>query len=87
MLDRLNRDAPDNPTLTEVMNRFGEYFTQLARVLQTSLEGSARRAVTRTTCLHIVQFSTWQSLDRLGLNNQAKAKLALQWLLGASVQR
>lgn len=87
MLDRLNRDAPDNPILLNVMNRFGDYFTQLAQALQKALEGEVRRSATENTCLHIVQFTTWQSLDRLGLNSKAKAKLALQWLDGVSVRK
>lgn len=80
MLDRVYRDAPDDPTLQQIMEGFDQHFQQIADQLAHRWTKKKRRTDARDALRHLVRFSTWQSLERDAVTNSRKAKLALRWL-------
>ena len=78
------RDEADVPALQEPMRQFRNFLvgigTDLAEHLEPELEATD---CNRTTLTHAIQFYTWQSLARQGLNDASMADLVCDWIRGA----
>lgn len=79
------RDEADVPALREPMSRIRDYLTGISDDLTAHLEPElATTELHRATLVHAVQFYTWQSLARQGLDDDAISDLVGGWLRGAA---
>jgi AcrR family transcriptional regulator len=78
MLSVSNRDEPEVPALQRPMQTFRDHVEALAGPLAADLGGHGA-----ATLRHLLAFTTWESLDALGLSDPEKLGLAESWLAGA----
>lgn len=74
------RDLEQVPALAAPMARFEAYLTEMREGLMTGLEGGGEQALLRATLAHLLRFSTWDSLQREGLDDDAIAGLGSRWM-------
>jgi AcrR family transcriptional regulator len=86
MLEVSYRDEADVPALHEPMKAFRSYVSKIANGVLKSFVGEPQRAL-RATVHHAFAFSTWASLKRLGIDDEAMAALTLRWIEGAAKKR
>jgi AcrR family transcriptional regulator len=79
MWSAAHRDLADVPALREPMADFAGYLDGVAADLAADLGPLAR-----ATLRHALAFPTWQALEGLTLDDEAKRRLALAWIAGAS---
>ena len=78
MLIQITNDARQMPVVASLIAPFDGYRDQLAAQLDARWpKRSARRA---QTIRHALDFSTWQSLDRITGDDRRAAALAVSWL-------
>lgn len=83
MLAAVHRDEPLVPAMQEPMSQMRRLIAGIADSLLLARSGSPAQ---RTTLRHAVQFATWDSLERAGLDDGEKADLVLGWLSGLAAQ-
>ena len=82
MLLQITNDARQMPVVASLIAPFGNYLGQVAAELDARWpKRSARRA---QTIRHALDFSTWQSLDRITGDDRRAAALAVSWLGSSS---
>ncbi len=75
------RDEPDVAALKPPLDRYRRYLAEFGHALLAQLRPRpGRKACAAATLAHAVRFSTWQSLDETGLDDDAKAALVMDWL-------
>jgi AcrR family transcriptional regulator len=79
MWSAAHRDAADVPALQEPMAAFAGHLDGVAADLAADLGPLAR-----ATLRHALAFPTWEALEGLNLDDEAKRRLALAWIAGAS---
>lgn len=78
MLTSIATDVRHIPLIATLMAPFESHLDHMAAELDRRWPGrSARRAA---TIRHALEFSTWQSLDRITSNDRRSAALAASWL-------
>lgn len=78
ILVQITNDATKIPLLAELMSPIGTELDRVAADLATKWpRRNARRAA---TIRHALEFSTWQSLDRLTGSDRSAAALAVGWI-------
>jgi AcrR family transcriptional regulator len=76
MTSNLLRDLPDSPALQEVAAPFFQFWSSVLDVLDRGwATRGRRRKLTRAAIGHAIEFETWRSLTRQGLDNRAAAEL------------
>jgi len=86
MWQAASRDENDVPALKEPMNAVRQYLDSIAEDLSGSFAADDKAArLIKVTIRHAISFSTWQSLQELGLKETAKLKLVLRWLKGLAL--
>ena len=76
MTSNLLRDLPGSPALQEAAAPFLQYWEQVRVVLARGwATRGRRREITRAAIGHAIEFETWRSLVRQGLEDHAAAQL------------
>lgn len=76
MTSNLLRDLPDSPALQEAAAPFLQFWGSVLDVLDRGWAARGRRReVTRAAIGHAIEFETWRSLARQGLDNRSAAEL------------
>jgi hypothetical protein len=82
MLASVLRDAPFSEAVEKALKPFRAYLEQVVASISDGLASDARAGGVRVTLRHAVQFETWAMFARLGLSDEAAAKLVLGWIDG-----
>lgn len=78
MLERITNDAPAMPALEQLMEPMDQELSRIADALDRMWRGrSARRLA---TIRHALEFSTWQSLDRLTGSDERAVGVVTSWI-------
>lgn len=80
MLEKVYRDASQVEALAPIMEGFDQYFTNIADKLSSDLSNGKANDTLRSVARHLTRFSTWQTLARENLSNEAIARAGLAWL-------
>lgn len=85
MFRKIVRDAAEMDVVARQFARFEQWLDVSTGVL---LEGRGlrgrRKEMARQTIRHALDFTTWDALERQGLGDDEKAKLAGSWLRGST---
>ena len=87
MWTSLYRDLDEVEALKPSMGGFAAYLEGVADGLARHIDPHDDNRDLAATLHHAVQFSTWTSLDRIGLGDAAKAELAVGWAAGTLPER
>jgi len=87
MWTSLYRDLDEVAALKPSMGGFATYLDGVADGLARHADPHGDNRDLAVTLRHAVQFSTWTSLDRIGLGDAAKAELAVAWAAGTLPER
>ena len=87
MWTSLYRDLDEVEALKPSMGGFAAYLDGVAGDLARHIDPHGDNRDLAATLRHAVQFSTWKSLDRIGLGDAAKAELAVGWTAGTLLER
>jgi hypothetical protein len=82
MLSSVLRDAPYVDVVEKALTPFRAYLDLVAGSISDGLATNAQANAVRVTLRHAVQFETWAMLARLGLSDEAAARLVLGWIDG-----
>lgn len=74
------RDVADVPALEEPMEQVAAYLEGLAAGLTSEFGARVGEVRIGATIRHVLHFPTWAHLDALGLSDEAKTELAVEWL-------
>ena len=76
------RDLPDMPALRGPNRPFVDFLERLHGKLleRANPPPLSREAFASVTLGHALRFTTWQSLQEAGLDDDAKADLVVEWL-------
>lgn len=75
-----HRDVADVPALQGPMAEFSALVDEIADDLFRQFKVRRHRVQLQTTLRHVLAFTTWASLQRLGLDEPGKTKLARAWI-------
>lgn len=82
MLASIHRDEPLVPAVREPLGHMRELIRDICDSLTLARSGPP---ALRATLRHAAQFTSWQSLEREGLDDGEKADLVMGWLAGLQV--
>jgi AcrR family transcriptional regulator len=82
MLKQIYRDVGDIPELAAASSGFQGYLDAIATDLENRWleEGKSCREEIRSTIVHCLDFTTWESLERCGLSDTGKSELEVCWI-------
>jgi AcrR family transcriptional regulator len=80
MFEKAYRDAGEYVPLKNIMDQFDSYLRNLADGLAAAWPRNQADARRHVILRHAVKFTTWQSLESDGVDNDQKIALILQWL-------
>ncbi|QDH68764.1 TetR/AcrR family transcriptional regulator [Marilutibacter alkalisoli] len=75
-----HRDVADVPALQGPMAEFSALVDEIADDLFRQFKVRRHRVQLQATLRHVLAFTTWASLQRLGLDDPGKTKLARAWI-------
>lgn len=83
MLERVLRDESEVPALAEVMTPWWNYMREAAGALAAGWgAGPEQQRSVRAAVGHALDFATWRSLDRQGLDDDESVELMVRWVAG-----
>ena len=82
MLERVHADRSDMPTVNAALKEQDAYLDAVASALDRQWPN--RNAKRLTTLRHAVQFSTWQSLQRIAGGDRQAVAIVIDWLRNAT---